>query len=287
MQNEEKETSAIPKWERKLLEKYHTFLFDCDGVLWRGGQKVAIVKVEGAPDVVKKLMDSGKKVFFVTNNSTKSRKQYVTKISKFGIPIKDSSQVLSSAYAAASYLQSIGFKKKALVIGHEGIELELKEHGISYVNVNEILGGKQWEPKDLIKIPVDPEVGVVVAGMDLTFTYSKSALAGIYCQAEDGLFLPGAGATIAHVSASCQMEAKNVGKPESVMFSAIRSRYPDLDLSGVLMVGDRLNTDMVFGNRGGVSTMVVLTGVTPLQALEEHSYSKEYYQMQLSSEMPI
>jgi len=37
----------------------------------------------------------------------------------------------------------------------------------------------------------------------------------------------------------------------------------------------RLNTDMVFGNRGGVSTMVVLTGVTPLQALEEHSYSKE------------
>mmetsp|Transcript_23248 Transcript_23248/g.37342 ORF Transcript_23248/g.37342 Transcript_23248/m.37342 type:complete len:144 (-) Transcript_23248:199-630(-) len=128
--------------------------------------------------------------------------------------------------------------------------------------------------------------------MDLTFTYSKSALAGIYCQknkgcfllstnqdhtfpAEDGLFLPGAGATIAHVSASCQMEAKNVGKPESVMFSAIRSRYPDLDLSGVLMVGDRLNTDMVFGNRGGVSTMVVLTGVTPLQALEEHSYSKE------------
>jgi len=104
------------------------------------------------------------------------------------------------------------------------------------------------------------EVGVVVAGMDLTFTYSKSALAGIYCQknkgcfllstnqdhtfpAEDGLFLPGAGATIAHVSASCQMEAKNVGKPESVMFSAIRSRYPDLDLSGVLMVGDRFVRD--------------------------------------------
>jgi len=272
----------IKKWDGKRVEDYDTFIFDCDGVLWRGADKIP-----GASDTVKKLMDMGKNVYFVTNNSTKSRKQYVSKIQKHAIPIKDSTQILSSAFAAASYLKHVRkFEKKALVIGHEGIELELKEHGIESVSAGAMLQNKQWTIPELLKFKVDPDVGVVVVGMDLEFTYSKSALAALHMQknkgcfllstnqdytfpSEGGMFLPGAGAAVAHVEAACEMKAVNVGKPESFMFNALKTMNPGIDLKRAIMVGDRLNTDMRFGNQGGASTLLVLTGVTSEERLKE------------------
>ncbi|GAB5365292.1 hypothetical protein AAMO2058_001045100 [Amorphochlora amoebiformis] len=231
-------------------------------------------------------MKLGKRVYFVTNNSTKSRAQYVDKITKYGIPIKDSSQVLSSAFAAASYLKSIKFNKKALIVGHEGIERELKLHDIKYVNSTEVLGGKQWAVKDLLKLKIDKEIGAVVVGMDLEFTYSKSALAALTIQAnegcfllstnqdhtfpaEGGKFLPGSGAGVAHIEAASNMKAINVGKPERFLFEHLRKSCNDIKLQRTIMVGDRLNTDMQFGNNGGAHSLLVLSGVTLKEDLEK------------------
>lgn len=56
----------------KLMEKTDVFIFDCDGVIWKGDSLI-----DGVPGVLDKLRGMGKKIFFVTNNSTKSRKVFI------------------------------------------------------------------------------------------------------------------------------------------------------------------------------------------------------------------
>jgi 4-nitrophenyl phosphatase len=67
-----------------LISKYETFLFDCDGVLWSGDDLIP-----GATDVLEKLRSQKKRVIFVTNNATKSRKAYKGKFDKLKIPVEE------------------------------------------------------------------------------------------------------------------------------------------------------------------------------------------------------
>ncbi|MFT7878737.1 hypothetical protein ACMYLM_23150, partial [Salmonella enterica subsp. enterica serovar Enteritidis] len=83
--------------------------------------------IEGVPETLDMLRGMGKKVFFVTNNSTKSRAGYMSKFQSLGLNVK-AEEIYSSSYAAAAYLESINFNKKVYVIGETGIleELDLK-----------------------------------------------------------------------------------------------------------------------------------------------------------------
>ena len=63
-----------------LLDKYDTWLFDCDGVLWQGDRMI-----EGVPEVLSLLRAHKKRIFFVTNNATKSRKSYKKKFDQLGL----------------------------------------------------------------------------------------------------------------------------------------------------------------------------------------------------------
>lgn len=67
-----------------LISKYDTFLFDCDGVLWSGDDLIP-----GATSVLEKLRSQKKRVIFVTNNATKSRKAYKGKFDKLSIPVEE------------------------------------------------------------------------------------------------------------------------------------------------------------------------------------------------------
>ena len=67
-----------------LLDSTDIFIFDCDGVIWRGDSLI-----DGIPSVLEKLRKLGKRMFFVTNNSTKSRKGYKAKFTKLGLDVQD------------------------------------------------------------------------------------------------------------------------------------------------------------------------------------------------------
>ena len=111
----------------EFLSKYDDFLFDCDGVLWSGSRLL--------PNVIETLnllRSLGKRLIFVTNNSTKSRKAYIGKFAKFGIVVTED-EIFGSAYSAAVYLKDvIDFPKdkKVLIVGDTGMEEELKNAGI-------------------------------------------------------------------------------------------------------------------------------------------------------------
>ena len=89
--------------------------------------------VPGAVEAIHLLIKHNKNVFFITNNSTASRKMYVDKFEKKGFRGLKEDNILCSSYAAARYLAMNHFSGRVFVIGEQGIYLELKEHGIEYV----------------------------------------------------------------------------------------------------------------------------------------------------------
>jgi 4-nitrophenyl phosphatase/phosphoglycolate phosphatase len=116
--------------QSEILDQVDVFIFDCDGVIWRGDSLI-----DGIPETLEKLRKAGKKMFFVTNNSTKSRAGYKKKFDSLGLDIP-SEEIFSSSFAAAAYLEQTKFKesgKKAYIIGEVGICEELDLIDIPYI----------------------------------------------------------------------------------------------------------------------------------------------------------
>ncbi|ODQ79136.1 hypothetical protein BABINDRAFT_38433 [Babjeviella inositovora NRRL Y-12698] len=274
-----------------FLAQYDYFLFDCDGVLWLGDHLLPKVT-----ETLNFLKASGKKLIFVTNNSTKSREAYLKKFAKFGLTNVSKNEIFGSAYASAIYIKKIlklSTNKKIFVVGEHGIEQELHELGYSTI------GGTDPEltnmPADFnaLEAPfiknVDPAVSLVLAGLDTRINYYKLAAALQYLHdpavtflatnidstfPNKGKVLPGAGSIIQSIAYASGRTPRSCGKPNQEMMEAIKAEH-GFDPARAVMVGDRLNTDMKFGRDGGLGTLLVLTGIEPearvvdLQGTEE------------------
>ena len=103
------------------MPQVEAFVFDCDGVLWRGE-----TLIDSVPETLAMLRSMKKKIIFVTNNATKSRKGYQSKFSKLGLTVAPD-EIYPASFAAASYLESIQLpkSKKVYVVGDVGIGEEL------------------------------------------------------------------------------------------------------------------------------------------------------------------
>ncbi|KAI6015067.1 HAD-like domain-containing protein [Pisolithus orientalis] len=264
--------SAAEQYEA-LLNKYDAWMFDCDGVLWRGDRPI-----EGAVEVLDMLRKRGNRLLFVTNNAAKSRRSYKTKFDQLGIEAHVD-EIYGSAYAAAVYISSVmklPKDKKVFVIGMSGIEEELCNEGVSYV------GGTDpadctLEPFSLADFTPDPDVAAVLCGLDSMINYTKLAKAFHYLHRdpscrflvtnEDSTFpsahglLPGAGAIHAPLRFALNRDPLSIGKPAKTMLDCIQAKV-QFDPKRTIMIGDRLNTDILFGQAGGLATLLVLTGVT-------------------------
>lgn len=258
---------------KEFLSNYDTFIFDCDGVLWRGSDVLP-----GSPETLTFLRDQGKQLIFVTNNSTKSRLDYTKKFEKLGISVKKE-EIFGSAYSTAVYLSKvINFPKdkKVFIVGEKGLEDELHEVGIETLGGTDPVFCEPFDAEAMKTIKRNPEIGCVVAGLDTHINYRKLAYAQAQLQDPQCLFLatnidstfpsagrllPGAGTIIQAVATSAGREpSAALGKPSQQMMDAVKARF-NFDPSRTCMVGDRLNTDMKFGQNGGLGTLFVLSGV--------------------------
>ncbi|KAA1474622.1 2-phosphoglycolate phosphatase [Dentipellis sp. KUC8613] len=265
--------SEKPEDYLALVDKYDTWLFDCDGVLWRGDSLI-----DGAKEVLELLRARKKSVLFVTNNATKSRRNYKKKFDTLGIEAHVD-EVYGSAFAAAVYLSSViklPKDKKVYVIGMSGLEEELKDEGISFIGGTDPADHTLLSPQD--EIPPDPSVAAVLVGLDTAINYTKLSKAFRYLHSnpkclflatnEDSTYpsdkglLPGAGSILAPLKYSLgeSRPVTAIGKPNSVMLDCIKAKH-DFDPKRTIMVGDRLNTDIQFGKGGGLATLLVLTGI--------------------------
>lgn len=286
----------------EFLDKFDTFLLDCDGVLWSGDHVF-----DGVPETIKFLQSKGKRTVFVTNNSTKSRAEYHAKLSAKGIPCQVE-DIFGSSYSAAIYIARIlklePPRNKVFILGEAGIETELKSEGIEYVGGTDPAYRKLgMTPEDFEGIAsgatLDPNVGVVLAGLDFHVNYYKLAhahgyLRGNHVSADDkaaaknggkALFLatnidstlpmchnffPGAGsASVVALSNMIGEQPLALGKPSQAMLDAVEGKF-QLDRARTCMIGDRLNTDIQFGVQGKLGgTLAVLTGVNKKEDWEK------------------
>jgi 4-nitrophenyl phosphatase len=223
------------------------------------------------------LRSRNKRLIFVTNNSTKSRKAYTKKFAQFGLVVSEE-EIFGSSYSSAVYLQKVvkfPKDKKVLVLGEKGIEEELEGVGIQYVGGTDPSFRVDVDSGVLDELEYDPSIGAVLVGLDLHVNYYKISKAMTQLTNKDTLFLatnidstypshgrllPGAGTIVGTVITCTGREPVALGKPSSAMMDCIKAKF-EFDPARACMVGDRLNTDIMFGTQGGLGTLMVLTGI--------------------------
>lgn len=234
-----------------LVDEFKGFIFDLDGVIYLGNQIV-----DGAPKVIEELQNKGKKVMYFTNNSSRTRAEVTEKLKNLGVPAEEE-QVVASAYGTAHYLSENYAKRDAFVVGGPGLEKELKATGFNILSLADA-----------------PKADFVVVGMDKNFNYEKLS-AAMQAILNGALFVatntdasfpvegghkPGGGAMVAAISACSRKKPDLViGKPESHLLEMVLDSMK-LKASEIAIVGDRLETDIEFGNINGLHTILVLTG---------------------------
>lgn len=225
----------------------------------------------------------------MTNNSTTSRLNYVKKITSLGIECCKE-EIFCSAYAVSLYLQEKNFNKKAYVIGMSGMAQELEEAGISFRGVDEH-STFDLTLSDAGKIEHDPEIGAVLVGFDIRICYYKLAFAKRHLDnpdcifvatntdssfpGEGGVLIPGGGSIVKMIECASDRKSTVVGKPSQWFLNKIIDEL-SLDRSRTVMVGDRLDTDILFGVEGQLKTLLVLSGVTTKNDLTDTTITPQY-----------
>ncbi len=269
------------------------------GVIWHGNQLIP-----GVVQLLEYLRSKGKRILFVSNNSTKSRHAYRSKFVSLGITASEE-EIFGSAYAAAVYISRVlqfPKDKKVYICGMKGIQDELDAEGVQWV------GGEQDSDNipdiaHVDQIKPNPEIGAVLFGLDVNISYTKYAKAFTYLHSNPdchfiatntdltfpagGTVYPGTGALLSALSAPLKRQPLVMGKPHQPMLDAIVAKL-HLNTERTCMVGDRLDTDIAFGKHGGLKTLLVLTGVTHLKELNgcPSDHIPDYYIDSLSDLMP-
>lgn len=272
----------------ELLENVDNFLFDCDGVIWNFPNAIP-----GSVECINKLKDLGKKCFFVTNNSTKTRSTILSTAEKIGIKNVKEDEIVGTAWILASYLKSINFKDKVYVIGSPAIGHELDQQNIKHIgigpNSEEFPDPSNYDYKKLLKL--DPEVKCVTVGFDHHFNLPKIVLGTSYVhKQEDCLFIctnddaalptdsdskahmPGTGTMVNALRTSItKKEPVILGKPHKTMWEVLVKMH-NLDKNRTCMVGDRLDTDIAFAANNSLGfSLAVLSGVTSESEIRKYA----------------
>ncbi|KAF0992979.1 hypothetical protein HZS_321, partial [Henneguya salminicola] len=252
----------------EILNQCKTILLDCDGVIWRGGELITKADI-----AVKRLRTNGYSVAFVTNNSRITRSDFHAKLTHYGFE-PSQNECFCTSFLTAIYLKSIKFEKSVYVIGTEGLAKELNLHGFITHRTSEDNSGVV---DDEIIINQIENVGAVVVGLDPRFNYVKLTHAMNYLKeptmefiatntdaglpVSRGHCLPGAGSMIAAVKTASGRDPVVMGKPSTRMFS-LMTEILSLDPSKTCIVGDRIETDILFGHNCGLKTALVYSGIT-------------------------
>ncbi len=245
------------------LARVRCFLLDMDGTFYLGERLI-----DGALEFIATLRAQNKDFVFLTNNSSKHRRQYADKITRLGLPIPDE-KVFTSGEATALHLLEKYPRARLFVAGTPALEQEFKARGFELV---------------------EEDAQVVVLGFDTTLTYDKLwklcdyVRAGLpyiathpdfNCPIEGG-FMPDIGAMIAFIQASTNRQPDLVvGKPNRMILDVLAQKT-GVPVAEMAMVGDRLYTDIALGKTSGVATVLVLSGETQPDDLVDSPHQPDY-----------
>lgn len=236
-----------------LLRPIRAVISDMDGVLWRG-----MSPLPGLQDFFAFLEERALKYMLVTNNANQSVTQYVEKLARLGV-VTAPEHVLNSAEAAGDYLlQQAAPGTRVYVVGGPGLREALARRGFV--------------------LTAGEAADFVVVGWNPAFTWEDMAQATLLIRGgarfigtnpdrsfplERGL-VPGAGAQLALLEAATDVRPLVMGKPEPVLYEQSMARM-GVSPAETLVIGDRLDTDILGGLRLGLPTAMVLSGIHSLE----------------------
>jgi 4-nitrophenyl phosphatase len=232
------------------MEDVRGCVLDMDGVLYRGNTIIPEV-----PDFLAALERARVPYAMATNNSTATPRQYVEKLRGMGIDVPEES-IVTSGVATAAYLRSRFPSGTSIYI-------------VGMAALREAVFADDYF------VPAERDAEVVVSGADFELRYEKLKTACLAIRAgatyiatnadktfpsEEGL-IPGSGAIVAALSAATGVDPLVVGKPNPELVESCVG-IMGITARETLMIGDRLDTDILAGQRAGTRTLLVLTGVS-------------------------
>jgi NagD protein len=241
-------------------------IFDLDGTIYRGE-----ALIPGAREALAALAAAGIGRVFLSNKPLERPAAYAAKLTRLGVPTADA-EVINSSRVLATHLRQVMPGARLFVVGEPPLLLELAEAGFTVVEDS-------------------PEVDAVVLAFDRTFDYRKLNLAfqavkfrGARLFATnadrscpvDGGEIPDTAGVIAAVEATTGHQVELVaGKPSPLVVAAALAHL-GVAAGECLMVGDRLETDIAMGLAAGLTTALVLTGVTTRADLAHTALRPDY-----------
>lgn len=192
--------------------------------------------------------------------------------------------MISTAYLAAQYLKQINFEKKVYIVGSTGISQELDLIGIKNTGVGpDLMNGTLLTLVQEQFVP-DPEVGAVIVGFDEHISFPKMMKAATYLNDPSTIFIatntderfplpnfvvPGTGSIVRAIETCAERKSVVMGKPENWLCEIFFKEEINRDSKKFLMIGDRLNTDIIFGNNNNFQTLLVESGVHKIDRVQE------------------
>lgn len=246
------EVSNLPK----------SFISDMDGVVYKGSQLVP-----GADTFVEKLKRGGHKFLFLTNNSKQTPLDLRRKMLDLGIELEEK-HFYTSALATAAFLNMQNPKGSAFVIGDAGLTKALYDVGYSiternpdYVVVGETFN-YNFEQIQKALFFIERGARFIATNPDLTGPTEHGNI-------------PACGALTAPIERASRRSPYYIGKPNALMMRIALRMLGDHS-ENTVMIGDRMDTDIVAGLETGLTTCLVLTGVSSPETLKYFPYRPDF-----------
>lgn len=258
----------------RLIDGFDGVLTDLDGVVYAGPKAIA-----GAPEALGKLVGDGKRLSYVTNNASRSSAEVASHLRRLGAPAT-ADQVFGSALAGAELLaRHVPAGATVFVVGSQTLADSVRAQGLVVVN--------SWDHQpDAVIQGFTPTLGwkdlaeasfAIAAGAVWVATNADMTLP------QERGFAPGNGTMVAAIATATGKYPLVAGKPGPALFETA-ARHSNVERA--LVIGDRLDTDILGGNRAGMATLLVLTGVdTSRTALAARVDERPTYMVDSLSEL--
>lgn len=241
-------------------------IIDLDGTVYRGGELL-----DGSKAGIERLRNAGLDILFFSNNPLKDGEAYVERLSNLGLDVSPG-EACSAGVVTTEYLRENHAEDRIFCIGEQGLREQFRDARLTLIEEPEradVLVAS-WTPgfdyedmRDALDA-VDEETVFLGTDPDRTFPMENDTL------------VPGSGSIIGSVAAVVGRDPDAIlGKPSEAALSAAIERL-GVDPGSCLIVGDRLDTDLRMGDRAGMTTVLVLTGVSDRGAVEQSDIDPDY-----------
>ena len=224
-------------------------IFDMDGTIYLGKDLI-----DGSLEAFEYLNKNKVDYVFFTNNSSHDLDFYFEKIKKFGIKCDRNKNFYSSTEVAISYIKKKGLKK-LFVVGNKSLKDKLSR-----------------DFEIITKYEKNKKIDGILAGFSTELVYAGNEITN---RREDGLYIPDCGGMIEWMRLCTNKTARVMGKPDPEVIYTLAKQF-NATLDEVLVVGDRIYTDILVGVKAKVDSVMVLSGETKIEDLSNFPYRPTY-----------